>query len=162
MAQRTRGWGEKSYDKPNTSKTKQHYIGVQQMWDLFNEYRNEVKNDPIKVQDYVGKDGNMVYRERERPLTFNGFKLFVHNKTGFTIQHYFLGKESYKAYEEVCDMIKTAINDDQITGGMCNIFNPSITARLNGLTEKVEESGSKEVTIKVKYDRKGSNTEPTT
>jgi hypothetical protein len=37
---------------------------------------------------------------------------------------------------------------------MAGIYNASITQRLNGLTEKIQEDGSKEVTIKVKYEKK--------
>lgn len=157
-----RGKGIKAEHKPNTSPTKQHYIGVEELWELFKAYKEEVKSSPLKVQDYVGKDGQMVYRDREKPITFEGFDLYCIEHKGCAVNHYFHSKrEGYQPYEEVCRRIKAAIKDDQIVGGMCNIYNPSITARLNGLTEKVEESGSKEVTIKVKYDRKGSNTEPT-
>jgi hypothetical protein len=37
---------------------------------------------------------------------------------------------------------------------MAGIYNPSITQRLNGLVEKIQEDGNKEVTIKVKYEKK--------
>lgn len=38
---------------------------------------------------------------------------------------------------------------------MSGIYNPSITQRLNGLVDKVQEDGTKEIVVKVKYDRKG-------
>jgi hypothetical protein len=41
------------------------------------------------------------------------------------------------------------IRQDQIEGGMAGVYNPSITQRLNGLKENIEESGSKELIIKV-------------
>ena len=36
------------------------------MFNLFKEYRNEIKSKPILVQDFVGKDAYEVKRERER------------------------------------------------------------------------------------------------
>jgi hypothetical protein len=54
----------------------------------------------------------------------------------------------------VCSRIRKNIREDQIAGGMAGIYNASITQRLNGLTEKIQEDGSKEVTIKVKYEKK--------
>jgi hypothetical protein len=41
-----------------------------------------------------------------------------------------------------------------MAGGMAGIYNPSITQRLNGLVDKIQEDGNKEVTIKVKYEKK--------
>jgi hypothetical protein len=57
---------------------KHKYIETpEKMWELFEAYKYATKNNPFLVQDYVGKDGEMVYRERERPLTFEGFKNYV-------------------------------------------------------------------------------------
>jgi TPP-dependent pyruvate/acetoin dehydrogenase alpha subunit len=51
----------------------------------------------------------------------------------------FLNKdERYEAYITICSRIKEAIREDQIGGGMAGIYNPSITQRLNGLVEKVQ------------------------
>lgn len=137
-----------------------HYIGVDEMWELFLRYQEWAKANPVKVEDYVGKDGKRVHRERERPLTLVGFELFVYNIKKCVIAQYFYGGSGdYTNYKEVAERIRKTIQNDQIVGGMTNIYNPGITARLNGLKESVEESGSKELTIKVKYARKGNNPE---
>ena len=44
----------------------------------------------------------------------------------------------YEAYVSICSHIKEEIRQDQIEGGMVGQFNPSITQRLNGLTEKTD------------------------
>ena len=46
----------------------------EELWAAFEQYRAENKANPYRVQDYVGKDGNMVYRDKERPITFRGFE----------------------------------------------------------------------------------------
>jgi hypothetical protein len=50
---------------------------------------------------------------------------------------------SNKAYNDFCAIsahIKKEIRQDQIAGGMVGQYNASLTARLNGLTEKVENT----------------------
>lgn len=130
----------------------------EKMWQLFDEYRGKTKNDPIEVQDFVGKDGDEVYRKRERPLTMEGFENYCFINHGLlSIDQYFQNQDNaYKDYLSICRAIRKVIRQDQIEGGMAGIYNPSITQRLNNLVEKVQEDGSKEVTIKVKYESKGT------
>lgn len=127
------------------------------LWGLFEEYKDLTKNRPILVQDFVGKDGNEVDRRRERPLTFEGFE--NHCAAKGVIQdlgHYFANTGGkYESFRTICSRIKREIRQDQIEGGMAGIYNPSITQRLNNLVEKVQEDGTKQVTIKVKYESKG-------
>lgn len=152
--------GKKDKDKPNTSGTKQHYFGINELWEVFKEYVESVKTNPKKVEDYVGKDGNRVHRERETPLTMDGFTLYCIDKFGYGCRQYFYPHNKnadYSAYKDVVDRIMMSIRNDQIIGGMTNVYNHSITARLNNLKENIEETGNKDVTIKVKYERKGSS-----
>lgn len=110
------------------------------MMELFNSYTIELKANPFKVKDWVGKDAYEVMREKERPLTMEGFAVYVY-KTGIVanIWQYFANyKGQYADYVDVCAQIRDVIKADQIEGGMAMIYNPSITARLNGLVEKAE------------------------
>jgi hypothetical protein len=112
------------------------------MWDLFTEYKNSVKENPILVEDYVGKDAERVFRQKEQPLIFEGFECFVMDKEIINypdLSEYFEGKnESYRDYFPICSRIKREIRHDQIKLGFLNLINPSITQRLNGLTEKTD------------------------
>lgn len=111
------------------------------MWDLFQAYKKETKGKPYLEHDFVGKDGESVYREKERALTVEGFECYVLDYTELTypdLTNYFEGKDSYKHFLPICSRIKREIRRDQIEGGLASIFNPSITQRLNGLTEKTE------------------------
>lgn len=111
------------------------------MWKLFTQYVQHVKDNPILVQDYVGKDALEVDRKKERPLTMEGFENFVADidDMPWSLDHYFSNKDGrYEDYVAICSRIRRTIRDHQIAGGMAGIYNPSITQRLNGLTEKVE------------------------
>jgi hypothetical protein len=114
----------------------------EKMWELFVAYKESAKKKPILVQDFVGKDGMEVRRERERPLTMEGFECFVMDNTEINypdLCHYFSGADdSYKDFFAICSRIKREIRQDQISGGMAGIYNPSITQRLNNLVEKTD------------------------
>lgn len=106
----------------------------------FEEYKEhliEKANTWIRVQ-YVGKDGDRRTDPQKVPLTMEGFKVFCFNRYG-NVEHYFYNKDGY--YDDfvgICSYIKEEIRADQIEGGLLGFYNPSITQRLNGLTEKVQ------------------------
>jgi hypothetical protein len=111
------------------------------MWDLFEAYRKDVKDNPRYVFDYVGKDGTEVRKPLERPLTMEGFKCYVWDVEGFTVEQYFTNQDgAYTDYLGICSRIKETIRRDQIEGGMVGQYNPSITQRLNGLVDKQENT----------------------
>jgi hypothetical protein len=79
-----------------------------------------------------------VDRKKERPLTMEGFSIFCYDKIS-QIKDYFANtNDKYSEYLPICMRIKECIREDQIGGGMAGIYNPSITQRLNGLVEKVQ------------------------
>ena len=108
------------------------------LWEHFCNYKQWAKDNPIKVQDFVGKDGQEVYRLRERPLTIEGFEnyCFEHRIIN-DLSDYFSNKEDrYTDFTAICSRIRKTVRQDQIEGGMAGIYNPSITQRLNSLVEK--------------------------
>ena len=120
---------------------KNKYIETpERLWELFKSYELDAKSNPIIVEDYVGKDAELVRRKKEVPLTVDSFEdylfeLGIINDLG----DYFSNKdERYTEYATICRAIKRKCRKDQINGGMAGIYNPSITQRLNGLTEKTE------------------------
>lgn len=122
---------------------KNKYIeSPEKMWEYFLAYKKEVKSKPIKVQDYVGKDAEMVYREKERPLTIDGFECWCYdNEIISDLSNYFANSDNrYSKYSTICSRIRKAVRTDQIEGGMSGIYNPSITQRLNGLREQTENT----------------------
>ena len=122
---------------------KKKYIETpEKMWEYFESYKKWVKSNPIQVQDYVGKDAEMVYRTKERPLTIDGFECWCYdNEIISDLSQYFANTEQrYTEYQTICSRIRKAVRTDQIEGGMAGIYNPSITQRLNNLTERTENT----------------------
>lgn len=142
---------------------KKKYIeSPEKLWEYFESYKKEVKSNPVLVQDYVGKDAEMVYRERERPLTVDGFECWCYdNEIIGDLSHYFANtNNSYSEYLTICTRIRKAVRNDQIAGGMVGIYNPSITQRLNNLVEKTEDvtpQQPKKLIIKVKRNEDSDN-----
>jgi DNA-packaging protein gp3 len=110
------------------------------LWEYFQNYCEWVKNNPILVHDYVGAMATEVSRQKQRPLTIEGFNVWLSTNTIIqTINDYFGNKnDAYGDYSDVCSRIKNSIRANQIEGGMVGIYNPSITQRLNNLVEKQE------------------------
>jgi hypothetical protein len=95
------------------------------------------------VTQYVGKDGVKMTDYPKLPLTLEGFYVYGYRHYG-TVKSYFINeRELYGDFTTICSRIKEEIRHDQITGGLLGNYNPSITQRLNGLTEKTQT----EVTI---------------
>jgi len=114
----------------------------QKLWELFVDYKKQVKDNPTIIKDWVGKDADQVHREKERPLTMVGFECYVCENTNVSypdLTVYFEGKEeSYKDYFPISSRIKAEILNDQLTGGMVMIYSQSLTARINNISDKQE------------------------
>jgi hypothetical protein len=119
---------------------KNKYIKTpEELLELFDRYVDYVKNNP-KLKTVKGnKNWTLSEETLERPLTMSGFEVFAFEKVG-TVEHYFRNTgDSYSEYCGICSHIKKVIRADQIEGGMLGQFNPSITQRLNNLTENIRQ-----------------------
>src|SRR6478735_12794372 len=71
----------KNTNKPgigNKATKKEKYISSpDKLWELFKSYEAKTKQSPFLEHDFVGKDGESVYRERQRCLTMEGFELYI-------------------------------------------------------------------------------------
>ena len=105
---------------------------------LWKDYKEYIKSNPIRVQDFVGKEATEVWREKQRPYTMSGFEVYCFDNAS-DVHHYFDNTDGrYEEYRTICSRIRKEIRSQQIEGGMSGIFNPSITQRLNGLTDRQE------------------------
>ena len=122
---------------------KNKYIeSPEKLWEYFTEYKNHTKKTPIIIKDWVGKDAFTVNREKEKPLTIEGFENYLEDKEIISnLSNYFANSDNkYTEYSTICSRIKRNVRQDQIEGGMAGIYNPSITQRLNSLVEKSENT----------------------
>lgn len=117
----------------------------------FEEYRISVKGNPIKVQDYVGKDGIEVDRKKEKPLLMDGFENYLEDVYGLgAIQQYLENREGrYKDYVAVVARIKRVIREDQVTGGFVGIYKENITARINGINDTIDTKGDNVILLNI-------------
>lgn len=113
--------------------------------ELWEAYKLSVKGNPRLKQVFVGKDGISQKEERERPLTWDGFEVFTmlegYNNSADLSEYCNEKNPSYSDYLPFSRAFKKEIRADQIDGGMTNIYNPAITASLNGLKNQTEISG---------------------
>ena len=137
--------------RPNKIHSPEH------LWELFQEYKKKTKENPFIVKDFVGKDAEMVYREKERPLTIEGLNNYVFDMGIIHgLDNYFANSRGrYKKFSSICRAIKEQIRQDQIEGGMAGMYNPSITQRLNSLVEKTQTT----IIEQPLFDLEGDNEE---
>lgn len=114
---------------------KKKYIETpEKLYELFEAYKANRKPREIQKATATGVKSEW----HTPPLTMEGFEVFCFNQ-GLTVEHYFRNTEgAYEDYCGICSHIKREIRTDQIEGGMVGQYNPSITQRLNGLTEKTD------------------------
>jgi hypothetical protein len=127
-----------------------HESELADAWARYKEDLREQAKEWVKIQ-YVGKDGFRAEDPQKVPMTLEGFERFCYDHYGNVGQYFDNREERYNEYVTICKRIKRIIRQDQIEGGMVGQFNPSITQRLNSLTEKtdVTSQGEKINEIKV-------------
>lgn len=115
---------------------------LKEAWENFKADTKEQAKEWLKVQ-YVGKEGERVTDPQKIPLTLEGFKRYCRENHGDVSNYFDNSGNLYDDFKVICSHIRDEIRENQIVGGMLGFFNPSITQRLNGLTDKqqIEHSG---------------------
>ena len=111
-----------------------------ELLELFEDFKVWTKANPYKWHDYVGKDAEEVWKERQRPLTWIGFEGWLCQEGILTgLQHYEQNTNgAYEAYLPIVRVIKRQCSSDTISGALAGVYNQNIAARLEGLTDKKE------------------------
>jgi hypothetical protein len=108
----------------------------EKLMEIFEEYRAYTLANPRHKWVLSQKTAEMVAEPLRVPLTNEGFEIFCY-KNYSDVHNYFDNPDNrYSEFKTVCSHIKREIRNDQIQGGMVGQYNPSITQRLNNLTEK--------------------------
>lgn len=106
----------------------------------FNLYKKdlELQSEQWQKVQYVGKEGQRMSDGQKVPMTKEGFERFCYNNFG-CVNQYFDNKEGYyNEFVTICSRISSEIRENQIIGGLLGFYNPSITQRLNSLSDKKE------------------------
>jgi hypothetical protein len=125
----------------------------EKFWEYFEAYQEHIKQNPIKKQDFVGKDALEVNRKLERPLTWVGFENYLY-KAGIIsdLSDYEENKNnSYTDYLPIIRVIKRIIEQDQFEGATVGIYQQNIIARKLGLVDKKEVERTV-ITVKTSED----------
>lgn len=121
-----------------------------QFIELFLQWKEYIETNPIKKQVFVGKDGRHDYELIPRPYTLEGFLNFAEEKV-CNVHQYFENRDNrYSTYVDICTRIKRVIRQNQIENGLAGLYNPSITQRLNNLTEKTDVTTNGEAINEIK------------
>jgi hypothetical protein len=124
-----------------------------QMWDLFERYIEWARMNPVIKRELSGRTGEVVEIPIDRPLTIDGFLTFCWNKLG-DIDAYMWNKDgAYPDFSAISTRIKKEIRDNQIAGGVAGLYNASLTARLNGLTEKTQTEITTPGRLEIKFEK---------
>lgn len=114
---------------------KHKYIETpEKLYELFQAYKKQRKPREIQKATATGVKSEF----HLPPLTMEGFENYCEENVGCVHQYFVNQDNAYTEYLNICSRIKRLIRQDQIEGGMVGQYNPSITQRLNGLTEKTD------------------------
>lgn len=124
----------------------------EEMYQLACEYFQWCEDNPIIQKDWVGKDGDEVFREKPIPYTQDGFCLYL-GIDDDTFRLY--GKdEKRKEFWGVYTYVMKTIKTQKFNGAAVGIFNASIIARDLGLVDKTQSEVDGKQEIVVTYKRK--------
>jgi hypothetical protein len=111
----------------------------QMLLDNFDEYCQWIQENPLIEKDWVGKDANMVERERMRPITKQGFAASCGLSEWKRISEL---KKKSDDFHQVVTHIESIIAAYNITGASAGMLNPNIIARIESLAENTNSNHS--------------------
>ena len=122
----------------------------EQLLEYFEQYKEWANANPYKWHDFVGKDAQEVWKQRQRPTTWIGFEAWLSvNGIISQLTHYEQNaNDAYTEYLPTIRAIKRRISQDIVEGALAGVYNQNIAARIEGLTDK------REVDLNAKVDFK--------
>lgn len=126
---------------------KHKYIETpERLWELFTEYVEHERSNPMYRVEYVGKDGERVNTPLQVPITFEGFECWLADKGEIAdLGHYVSNRDGqYEEYVTIITRIRNNCFAQNFKGASVGLFNANIIARKLGLTDKQEISDVRE------------------
>lgn len=124
------------------------------LWKAACEYFQWCSANPWEKKDWVGKDGDQVLREIERPLTLTGLCLYLDCSSSYFRAFKSTLQEKDKDYLTIITRIEDIIYTQKFEGAAVGIFNANIIARDLGLRDNVstELTGKDGQSIQHQYE----------
>ena len=129
---------------------KHKYIETpEKLWELFTEFIEHEKSNPLFKVDYVGKDGEKVNTPLQVPITFEAFECWLADKGVINdLGHYVANTDdAYSEYRTIITRIQKNCFAQNFKGASVGLFNANIIARKLGLTEKTENKNTEVVKV---------------
>jgi hypothetical protein len=129
--------------------------------ELWNQYKDYIDSNPDLQQVATGK--GVFEIQVKKPYLRQGFEAYCFNQGYGNIHQYFSNQRGdFPEFVPVITHIRTEWQTDQLEGSLTGRYkSPNLVARINGIKDSVDDSGTKEVIIRVKHERKGNNNNPT-
>lgn len=123
------------------------------LWEAACDYFKDCDENPIEVEDWVGKDADKVIRRKPLPYTLAGFCVWVDASRNWW-------KEFRKAREAekdadflaVISRIDDIIFNQQYNGAAGGLYQQNIVARALGLVEKTDSAVKVDMDAKIKTE----------
>jgi hypothetical protein len=114
----------------------------EKMWELFQEYVQHERDNPMYKREYVGKDGIPVDTPLETPITFEGFECYLADKEVINdLGDYASNKNGeYSNYSTIITRIRSNCFVHNYKGASVGLFNANLIAKKLGLISKVEQT----------------------
>jgi hypothetical protein len=118
------------------------------LWEAACEYFEWCRENPWIKKDWVGKDAEEVKRETERPFTLTGLCIYLDCSSSYFRSFKSTLQEKDKDFLTIITRIEEIIYTQKFEGAAVGAFNANIIARDLGLSDKVNNEHSGEVSVK--------------
>lgn len=120
--------------------TKKNIETPEKLYEHFLSYVKYCKENPKKENFYSSKLDKQVSVDREVPITWNGFDIWLRkNKILAKLEDYKANKDGrYTDYADIIRVIHKEIYEDKFAGATAGIYQHNIIARDLGLSDKKE------------------------
>ena len=115
------------------------------LMDAAKEYFEWCDENPFKKQDFIKGGvmaGTVVTLDVMRPYTWQGLEMWLYDKNLLAkLDDYRANKNgNYSEFSDTLMHITNIIREQQLTGGLADVFNSNLISRVLGLTEKSEST----------------------
>jgi len=117
----------------------------EELWEYYQEYKQYILDNPIVVQDWVGKDAHEIERKHYMPPTWKGFEAFLFRAGVGDVKNY-VNLDNYRrnvngAYKDFLGIIRaigSEMFERKFSGASVGIYQQNIIARELGLADVQE------------------------
>lgn len=125
----------------------------EEMWNLFTDYVDHARLHPVIKRELNQRTGEVIEIPIDRPLTIEGFFTFAWDRLGDVSRYFYNIDGEFPEFVTISARIKQGIREQQISGGMGGVYNANLTARLNGLTDKVQNEITTPGKLEIKFEK---------